>query len=97
MSIKEILCPDYAEGKYYTYLLECKDNSLYCGSTSDLGNRLKEHNAGEAAQWTKKRRPLRLVYFESYGSLLLARRREKQIKGWKREKKINLIFGVWGK
>lgn len=95
--IKEVHCPDSIEGQYYVYLLWCSDNSLYCGSTENLQNRLKEHNSGEAAFWTKMRRPVKLVYFETYNSLLSARRREKQIKGWTITKKINLINGVWKK
>jgi len=101
--IKEIDCPGSAlkkacfEKKYYTYLLLCCDNSLYCGSTSNLKNRLKRHNDGEGAQWTKMRRPVKLVYFEFYNSLVSARRRELQIKGWTMKKKLNLILGVWGK
>jgi len=56
-----------------------------------LENRLKEHNSGEGALWTKMRRPVKLVYFESQNSLVLARKREKQIKGWTTQKKICLI------
>ena len=90
-------CPELVEGQYYFYILECSDNSLYCGSSSILSGRIKEHESGKAAKWTKERRPLQLVYFETYGSLLNARRRELQVKGWVREKKENLILGQWGK
>ena len=95
--IKEVACPESIEGQFYVYLLQCNGNSLYCGSTKDLKNRLKEHNLGEAAIWTKMRRPIKLVYFEKYESLLAARRREKQIKGWTVTKKNNLINGTWKK
>jgi len=88
-------CPEHVEGQFYVYLLLCSDTSLYCGSTEDLTNRLNEHNSGEGASWTKIRRPVKLVYFESHKSLLSARRREKQIKGWTTKKKINLITGFW--
>ena len=91
----EVECPEPVEGQFHIYLLKCSDQSLYCGSTADLRNRLKEHNHGEGAIWTKMRRPVKLVYFEVYGSLLSARRREKQIKGWSIKKKTNLIMGVW--
>jgi putative endonuclease len=93
----EVECPDPVEGQNYVYLLCCIDNSLYCGSTKNLKNRLIEHKAGEAAVWTKMRRPVKLVYFETHDSLLSVRRREKQIKGWTIVKKINLINGVWQK
>jgi len=77
LKIKEIECPELVEGQYYVYLLLCSDQSLYCGLICDLKNRFKEHNSGEAAVWTNKRRPVKLVYYEVYDSLLLARRREK--------------------
>jgi putative endonuclease len=96
LTIGEVECPEPVEGHYYVYLLICSDQSLYCGSTGDLKNRLKEHNAGEAAVWTKMRRPVRVVYFEMHNALISARQREKQMKGWSISKKMNLIFGVWG-
>lgn len=79
------------------YLLLCGDNSFYCGATGDLKNRMREHHLGEAAVWTKQRQPVKLVYFEVYTSLVVARGREGQIKGWTRKKKINLVSGKWGK
>lgn len=97
LTIKEIECPEPVEGRFYTYLLLCKDNSIYCGSTKDIGNPLKEHSSGGTALWTKMRRPVRLVYYEVYTLLTDARQREKQIKGWTIQKKMNLINGVWGK
>ena len=93
----EVECPELVEGKYCVYLLVCHDQSIYCGSTANLKNRLMEHNLGEAAVWTMMRRPVKLVYFELHDSLVSARRREKQIKGWKIEKKKNLINGIWKK
>lgn len=95
--MNEVECPEPVEGQYFVYLLRCSDSSFYCGSTSDVGNRIKEHNAGEAAVWTKKRRPVVLVYTESHRTLLGARRREAQIKGWSIKKKLNLVNGIWGK
>jgi putative endonuclease len=95
-SIIEISCPTYNGRNYYMYLLTCSDSSFYCGSTNNLQKRLKEHNAGEAAEWTKKRRPVKLVYFEIHPTLITARQREKQVKGWTRKKKIQLINGTLG-
>lgn len=94
---QEVECPEPVEGQWFMYLLECKDNSLYCGSTDNLIRRIHDHNSGIAAQWTKMRKPVQLVYFEIWESLLLARRRELQIKGWSYLKKSNLINGMWGK
>ena len=98
--IQEVECPERlkgVEGQNYVYLLICSDQSFYCGVTHDIKNRIQEHNAGEAATWTAKRTPVRLVYYELHDSLLSARKREKQIKGWTRSKKINLMRGIWGK
>lgn len=79
---------------YYLYILQCSDKKLYIGTTANLPKRIKTHNAGEGPNFTKERRPVKLVYKEKFDNLVLARRREKQIKGWRREKKINLIkFG----
>ena len=98
---KEVECPERSdsgvEGICFVYLLLCRDDSIYCGSTFDLKNRLKKHNHGEGALWTKMRRPVKLVYYETQESLLAARRRETQLKGWTVKKKINLIIGVWKK
>lgn len=96
-AIKPVECPEPVEGTFFVYLLLCKDKSLYCGSTINIINRLKEHAAGEASVWTRMRRPVQLVYYETYNSLVIARRRERQIKGWTIKKKINLITGVWKK
>jgi tRNA/rRNA methyltransferase len=52
---------------------------------------------GEAAEWTKHRRPVKIVYQEEYGSLVEARQREQQLKGWSRLKKEKLIGGSWKK
>jgi putative endonuclease len=95
--ITPVECPEPVEGLFCVYLLLCSDQSLYCGCTNNLKRRLVDHNTGEGALWTKRRRPVTLVYFEHYDSLVSARRREKQIKGWTVKKKHNLISGVWCK
>jgi len=77
--------------KYFTYILECADNSFYTGSTNNLKNRILKHNQGKGAHYTKIRRPVKLIYYETYNSLRAARQREAQIKGWTRMKKQNLI------
>jgi putative endonuclease len=75
----------------YMYILECNDGSYYVGSTIDLDRRMQEHQDGLGANYTKKRLPVRLVYYEEYQRIDLAFYREKQIQGWRREKKIALI------
>ena len=79
--------------KGYLYILLCVDGSFYTGSTNDLERRLKEHQAGEGANHTRKRLPVELVYWEEYPRIDLAYDREQQIKGWSRDKKIALIEG----
>lgn len=86
-----------SKSRFYVYLLVCSDKSIYCGCTSDLENRLKEHNYGEGSLWTKMRRPVKLVYYETHETLVIARKRERQIKGWTKEKKIKLIKRIWNK
>jgi putative endonuclease len=85
------------EEKFFVYIVECADRSYYVGSTNDVKERVQRHNIGTGADWTKDRRPVRIVYQEEYGTLLDARRREEQLKGWSRQKKENLINGIWEK
>ncbi len=78
---------------YFTYILECADKSLYVGCTNDLKRRIEEHNNSKyGAHYTKIRRPVILKYSEQFETLKEARRREAELKGWRREKKITLIL-----
>ncbi len=77
----------------YVYILECSDGSYYTGSTIDIERRLQQHQAGEGANYTRKRRPVHLVYSEEYDRIDVAFDREKQIQRWSREKKRALIEG----
>jgi len=80
---------------YFVYILECADKSYYVGSTNDLNRRLKQHNESKwGAHYTKIRRPVILKYSKRFKSLLEARRREVEIKGWVRKKKESLIKGT---
>lgn len=77
---------------YYAYILECADNSFYVGCTNNLEKRIKQHNNSKwGAHYTKIRRPVKLLYSESFSTLIEARHREKEIKNWRREKKLNLM------
>lgn len=79
---------------YYVHILRNFKNHLYVGSSENINVRLKRHNVGDGAEFTKRNKAFQLVYQETFDSLLEARRRESQIKGWRREKKENLIkFG----
>jgi putative endonuclease len=79
-------------GDWYTYILVCRDLSYYVGITSDLKRRLNMHNQGTAAEWTKQRRPVRYVYVEKHPTKSCARKRELELKGWRREKKEKLFL-----
>ena len=75
----------------YTYILECSDGSFYTGSTKDIELRLEQHRKGEGANHTKKHLPVTLVYVEIFDRIDEAFYREKQIQGWRRDKKLALI------
>ena len=77
--------------KGWMYILECPDGSYYTGSTNNLELRLHQHESGEGANHTKKRLPVKLVYFEEFENVQNAFYREKQVQGWRREKKEALI------
>ena len=64
---------------------------MYTGITWNLNKRIKEHNLGIGAIFTKNRGPIKLVYWEKFKTKKEAARREKEIKGWRREKKEKLI------
>jgi len=80
----------------YMYILECCDGSYYAGSTIHLEVRVIQHQEGKGANHTKKRLPIELVYVEEYGTIAKAFYREKQVQGWRREKKKALIEGRLG-
>ena len=75
----------------YTYILKCKDDSLYTGGTNDLKKRITSHNAGKGAKYTKARRPVELVYYEEFQTREEAMKREYAIKQLSRKEKEALI------
>ena len=75
----------------FVYILECSDGTYYTGSTKDLERRIQQHQAGEGAKYTKKRLPVKLIYFEELDRIDAAFYREKQIQSWSRKKKQALI------
>ncbi len=77
---------------WYVYLLRCADGTLYTGVTTDLGRRVVEHNAGQmGAKYTRARRPVTLVYWESAASRTEATRREAALRVLPRGVKETLI------
>lgn len=80
---------------FLVYILQCSDVTYYVGCTNDLGRRIKQHNESKwGAHYTKIRRPVKLLYSEEFKTLVEARRREREIKGWRRVKKEALIRGA---
>ena len=77
--------------KGYMYILECVDGSYYTGSTNNLELRLNQHQNGEGSNHTKKRLPVKLVYYEEFQRIDFAFYWEKQVQGWSRKKKDALI------
>lgn len=76
---------------HYVYILKCKGNTLYTGWTTDLENRVKTHNAGKGAKYTRGRTPVSLVYHEIFDEKGEALRREIEIKKLPRKSKEELI------
>ena len=77
--------------KNVTYILKCNDNSLYTGWTNDITHRLKMHNEGKGAKYTRGRDPVELVYLEEFETKQEAMSREAKIKRLSRKEKLLLI------
>lgn len=75
----------------YTYMVRCSDGSLYTGWTNDLDQRIKAHNAGTGAKYTRPRRPVELVYYEEHESKIDAMKREYAIKHLTKKEKEALV------
>lgn len=80
-----------ARKSYWTYILASRSRVLYVGVTNDLARRVTEHRAGKGGQFTKRYQVHRLVHAEEFGEIRDAIAREKQLKGWKRGRKVALI------
>ena len=79
----------------FTYILRCADGTLYTGWTNDLAKRLAAHNRGTASRYTRVRRPVEMIYHESFADKEDAMRREYAIKQLSRAEKLALIE-TWG-
>ena len=75
----------------YMYILECHDRSFYTGSTWDVFARLDQHQRGEGSSFTRRRRPVRLVYYEEFDLVVEAYYREQQVQKLRRGDKRRLI------
>ena len=81
--------------KAYVYILECSDATYYTGYTTNVKNRLKMHNLGKGAKYTRARRPCKLVYVKECDSKSLAMKLEYRIKQMSRKEKGDLIQGKY--
>ncbi|MGI6008456.1 MAG: GIY-YIG nuclease family protein [Ruminococcus sp.] len=75
----------------YTYMVRCSDGSLYTGWTNNLEKRIRDHNMGRGARYTKSRLPVTLEYYETYDTKEEAMRREYAIKQMTRVQKLALL------
>ena len=73
---------------WYAYILLCSDNSLYTGYSDDPQKRFLDHKNGKGARYTRSHKPLRIIYTEQLETKSEAMKREREIKSWRREKKI---------
>lgn len=76
---------------WYIYVLLCSDGSLYSGSSNNPSARFEDHKNGEGGRYTRSHKPIKLLYTEQYDSRSAALKREIEIKGWSREKKIRIL------
>lgn len=76
---------------WYVYIIRCGDGSLYTGSTTGIGRRIKEHNSEKGGNYTRVRTPVKLLYQEDQPDRIAAQKREAQIKRWTRTKKLVFI------
>jgi putative endonuclease len=76
---------------WWVYLAQCGDRSLYTGVTTDPVRRMAQHNAGHGSRYVRSRKRARLLYLEPCASRAAALRREAEVKGWRRQKKLALV------
>jgi putative endonuclease len=79
---------------WFCYMLRCKDGSLYVGMTNDVAVRVEKHNKGLGPEFTKKRRPVKLIWSYEFVDRFAARKREVELKGWNRKRKLSLVAGL---
>jgi putative endonuclease len=80
-------------GKFYVYIVECRDGTYYTGYTPDIEKRIKLHNAGRGAKYTRDRRPVNLIWNKEYRQFKSAFLKEKRIKELTRKQKEDLVGG----
>jgi putative endonuclease len=81
------------KGKFFVYILECRDGTYYTGFTSDLTRRVELHNTGKGAKYTRCRGPVKLVWSREYVYFKRAILEERRIKRFSRKAKERLVLG----
>lgn len=76
---------------WHIYILLCEDGSLYTGYSNDVEQRFSDHKNGKGGHYTRSHKPVKLIYQETSETKSKALKRERQIKGWSREKKIEIL------
>ncbi|MFZ4454499.1 GIY-YIG nuclease family protein [Salibacterium aidingense] len=79
-------------GNHYVYILECGDGSYYTGYTTNIEHRLRRHEQGKGAKYTRGRGPFRLVYQQSFATKTEAMRAEYELKQLARKEKEKILF-----
>ena len=82
--------PD-SQAEHYVYVVECSDGTYYTGYTTDVERRVADHNNGDGAKYTRGRRPVELVYVESFDTQSAAMQREHAVKQLRRPTKERLV------
>jgi putative endonuclease len=95
------LCPEEREAQrraikflympWFCYIMSCSNGALYTGIAKNLERRFKDHQKGRGARYTARYKPIAILWFEKLPDRKSAVHREKEIKGWRREKKLKLI------
>jgi predicted GIY-YIG superfamily endonuclease len=81
---------------FYVYMLLCRDGSVYVGHTDDLEHRIAQHRARRYCRYASTRLPVKLIFSDVFPTRDEAFMAERQIKGWRRSKKLALARGDWG-
>jgi putative endonuclease len=85
-----------ADNNYYFYVLLCKDGTLYAGYTNNIERRVKRHNEGKGAKYTRGRGPVQLLYVKSFDNKSDALKAEYEFKTWPRKKKETFLIKELG-
>jgi predicted GIY-YIG superfamily endonuclease len=100
MAGQRVECPELIEGlkysmSYFTYIILCDNSKYYVGHSSDVDRRFERHLQKNGAKFTAQNTPTEILWKQEFKTEIEAIRREKQIKGWSKIKKENLIKGIW--